>query len=62
LEKRRARPTEECTIDVVHENLIREVAEMDTAVSALQEELNINMSNMEDLKMMEAMLYVVRQP
>jgi len=56
LEKRRTRPTTENTIDTVHEHLIREVAEMDNAVSALQGELNLNMSNLEDLKAMEAML------
>lgn len=56
LEKRRSRPAAENTIDTVHEHLIREVAEMDNAVSALQGELNLNMSNLEDLKMMEAML------
>ena len=56
LEQRRTRPGAENTIDTVHEHLIREVAEMDNAVSALQEELNINMSNLEDLKLMEAML------
>jgi len=56
LEKRRARPEEERTIDQVHNSLIEEVAEMDAAVSALQSELNINMANLEDLKKMEAML------
>ena len=47
---------EEKTIDHVHEALIQEVAELDASVSALQEELNINVSNLEDLRAMEAML------
>jgi hypothetical protein len=39
-----------------HEALIQEVAELDSSVSALQEELNINVANLEDLRSMEAML------
>jgi len=56
LQERRSRPFEEKTIDHVHEALIQEVAELDASVSALQEELNINVSNLEDLRAMEAML------
>eukprot|EP00039_Didymoeca_costata_P027909 m.19459 g.19459 ORF g.19459 m.19459 type:complete len:503 (-) comp6587_c0_seq2:84-1592(-) len=56
LEERQARPETERTIDSVHEALIQEVAELDAATSALQDELNVNLCNLEELKAMEAML------
>jgi hypothetical protein len=56
LSNRRLRPQEEKTIDVVHQALVHEAAELDSAVSALQAELDINLANMDDLKRMEAIL------
>merc|ERR1719183_2292521 len=56
LAERQVRPETERTIDQVHEALIQEVAELDQAVSSLQQELNSNLANLEDLKVMDAML------
>lgn len=56
LDARRSRPESEKTIDVVHESLIQEVAEIDAAVSALQLELSTMIENTADLKTMEAVL------
>lgn len=56
LNERQARPESERTIDQVHESLIKEVAELDTAVSTLQMELNSNLANLDDLNIMDAML------
>ena len=47
----------EKTIDHVHEALIREVAELDNSVSALQKELNINMANLEDLRTLPSFFF-----
>ena len=56
LQTRINRPDPERTIDSVHRSLIKEVAEMDEAVSTLQSELNSNICNLQDLKILESML------
>jgi len=56
LQTRIYRPDAERTIDSVHRSLIKEVAEMDEAVATLQSELNSNLCNLQDLKILESML------
>ena len=56
LQTRILRPDPERTIDSVHRSLIKEVAEMDEAVATLQSELNSNLCNLQDLKILESML------
>ena len=56
LAQRAMRPEGEQTNDHVHESLIQEVADLDNAVSALTEELNISMRNLEELRNLEGLL------
>ena len=56
LAQRAMRPEGEQTNDLVHESLIQEVADLDNAVSALTEELNISMRNLEELRNLEGSL------
>jgi hypothetical protein len=54
--RRSMRPDGEQTNDSVHDSLIQEVADLDNAVSALTQELDISIKNLDELRNLEGLL------